>query len=263
MRSTYFYLVKLQFLGFRYSGWQKQPHQKTIESMLVKTLKYILPKREFKILGAGRTDAKVSAMDAAFELYLNNEPIEDLKHFIEVFNYNLPPDIKIINCHEVDKRFNIIKNCIEKEYTYLFSHGTKNHPFSAPFITGIQEELDIELMTKGASLFIGTHSFKVYTTSDSTKKRFERTIDTCKIVPNDLLKANFFPDMSYALIIKSKGFLRYQVRMIMGALIQLGKHELSLEQIRSSLQTNTSIVLTSVAPASGLMLHSLSFSAES
>ena len=40
--QRFYYLVKLQFLGFRFSGWQKQPGQKTVEQMLQKTLKFIL-----------------------------------------------------------------------------------------------------------------------------------------------------------------------------------------------------------------------------
>jgi len=61
----YYYLIHVQFLGFRYSGWQKQPNQKTVEGMLVKTLKFVLPNAKFKILGAGRTDARFSALNTA------------------------------------------------------------------------------------------------------------------------------------------------------------------------------------------------------
>ena len=56
--------------------------------------------------------------------------------------------------------------------------------------------------------------------------------------------------------------MRYQVRMIMGALIQVGKGELQLSDIKASLIENTKIKMTSVAPGSGLMLYSLSFNDE-
>ena len=259
MNTKHYYLIRVQFLGFRYSGWQKQPGVKTVEGMLHKTLKFILPKREFKILGAGRTDAKVSAMEAAFELYLKGSPLERLSVFLEEFNYNLPADIKLLRIDEVNEKFNIINDCFQKEYTYLFSHGSKNHPFAAPFVTGISEALDIELMKTGAELFEGTHYFGSYTTRDSKNKNLKRTIEYCRIVPNELLKANFFPHISYALIIRAQGFLRYQVRMIMGALLQLGKHEIDLETIKESLQPDSDIEFGIIAPASGLMLRSLDF----
>ncbi|MGI9547127.1 MAG: tRNA pseudouridine(38-40) synthase TruA [Flavobacteriaceae bacterium] len=259
MRSTYYYLFKIQFLGFRYSGWQIQQDHKTVEGMLVKTLKFIMPDREFKIMGAGRTDAKVSGLEAAFELFLKETPLENLSEFKKTLNSNLPADIKIINIVKVNKKFNIIKDSILKEYVYLFSSGSKNHPFSAPFIAAVQESLDIELMNTGASLFVGSHSFRAYTTKDSINRQLTRNVHSCKIIQNDFLLANFFPEKSYALIIKADGFLRYQVRMIMAALIDLGKHELTLEDIRDSLRPDTTRVFKSIAPGSGLMLRSLSF----
>ena len=135
--TTCTYLIKTQFLGFRYSGWQKQPGQKTVEGMLLKTLDFIVPGREFKILGAGRTDAKVSALDYYFELFIKGRAIEDIPDFIEIFNKNLPPDIRIVTVSPVDAQFNIIQNSTLKEYVYLFSFGEKNHPFFTKFTPSI------------------------------------------------------------------------------------------------------------------------------
>ena len=227
--------------------------------MLFKTLEFILPDRKFKILGAGRTDAKVSALEAAFELYLEGDPLEDHKVFIDVFNRNLPSDIKVLKCNQVNEKFNIISDCLEKEYLYFFSCGSKNHPFSAPYITGINEELDIELMKQGASLFIGEHYFRAYTTRDKQNRQFIRSVRSCEIISNDLLKANFFPEESFILVIKARGFLRYQVRMIMGALFLLGRKEFDLKEIEASLKPGYDRILTEIAPGSGLILKSLNF----
>ncbi len=253
------YLIRLQFLGFRYSGWQKQPGQKTIESMLIKTLKFILPDRKFKILGAGRTDAKVSALDAAFELFLEGLPLEEYDSFIQLFNTNLPPDIRVINISLVTEEFNIIKNSKGKEYVYLFSYGQKNHPFCAPLLANILEELDIDLMIKVAKIFEGTHDFSTYTARLQKKTKVIRTITLCEIRINTMLKANFFPKKSYALVVRGEGFMRYQIRMIMGALIQLGKSELSIEDLELSLEVENDFQLNYVAPGSGLFLNKLEF----
>ncbi|MGB5821388.1 MAG: tRNA pseudouridine(38-40) synthase TruA [Saonia sp.] len=261
-KQRHYYLIRLQFLGFRYSGWQKQPGEKTIEGMLTKTLKFILPDRKFKILGAGRTDARVSALDAAFELFLEDSPIPERNEFMGRFNENLPPDIRVIKITEVDSKFNIIQHSKTKEYVYLFSFGQKNHPYCAPYLANIIENIDIDLMKKGAALFVGTHNFKAYTARPKEKKQFVRTISACSIRQNTILTANFFPEKSYALHIKSEGFMRYQIRMIMGALIQLGRGELTLLDIRKSLEENTRVKITYVAPGSGLLLHHLDFEPE-
>ena len=230
--------------------------------MLFKTLGFALPERKFKILGAGRTDAKVSALEAAFELFLEGDPIEDNEAFITSFNINLPSDIKILSCIEVNNKFNIIEDCIEKEYAYFFACGTKSHPFSAPFMTSIKDELDIDLMVKGASLFVGEHNFRAYTTRDKIKSQFQRSIRSCEIVENDILKANFFPEQSYVMLIKASGFLRYQVRMIMARLFQLGRYQIDLDDIQASLKPDYDQMLTEIAPGSGLILRSLNFSIE-
>ena len=259
-KQRFYYVINLQYLGFRFSGWQKQPQQKTIEGMLSKTLKFILPGTKFKILGAGRTDSKVSALDAAFELFLDDKPIEELTVFLELFNRNLPSDIRATGIRSVDESYNIIKDPKSKEYVYLFSFGEKNHPFCAPFITNILEDLNLEVMKKGANLFVGSHNFTSYTVKGQKNRSRVRTIEICEIRQNNILKANFFPKKTYALHVIGKGFMRYQIRMMMGALIQLGKGELMINDIQTSLTAENKLQLTYVAPGSGLLLNKLELS---
>ncbi|MBU2901957.1 tRNA pseudouridine(38-40) synthase TruA [Maribacter dokdonensis] len=257
-KQQFCYLVRLQYLGFRYNGWQEQPKMRTITGMLNKTYAFLYPDKHFKILGAGRTDAKVSSLDGAFELFVDDE-IKDLNSFVIDFNKNLPPDIRLLSISAVEQNFNIIKDSKTKEYCYFFSFGTKNHPFSAPFITNYMHDLNLDVMKDGATLFIGTHDFSVYTAALKANAKTIRKIDSCHIEPNTMLTANFFPEQSYVLRIKGKGFMRYQIRMIMGALVQLGKGELSLDDIRASLLSDADMVLKTIAPGSGLILNELTF----
>ena len=65
------YIVQIQFLGFRYSGWQKQTNSKTVQEMIDKTFFCIFEHHNFKTLGSGRTDSKVSANQFPFQLLLS------------------------------------------------------------------------------------------------------------------------------------------------------------------------------------------------
>lgn len=253
-----FYLVKISFLGYRYHGWQKQPSLKTLHSVVDRTLKYILDGLPFKTLGASRTDAKVSAHQAAFELFLKS-PIEDLSQFIDDFNANLPHDVYCESVVSVTKEFNIIQDSKEKVYQYYFAFGNKSHPFCAPFLTTILEPLDIELMIQGARLFEGTHFFKSYCYKPKPDAAYVRTISKCHIIPNQDLTASFFPKKSYVLEVKGKGFLRHQVRLMIGALFRLGKGERTLNDIKESLIEGYPYNETFVAPASGLILDRINF----
>lgn len=225
--------------------------------MVDKTIEFILGHTNFKTLGCSRTDAKVSANHSAFELFVD-EPL-DKKRFITDFDRNLPNDIKALKIEKVDKYFNIINTPKLKEYIYLFSFGEKSHPFCAPLICSYQYHLDIDLMKEGALLFQGKHNFKQYCTKPKSETNFEREILVSKIQENNIFKANFFPSKSYAYHIHSRGFLRYQVRLIMGQLLSLGRGEINLGHIKKSLKGDISEPLRHIAPSSGLVLNRIEF----
>jgi len=256
--TKYFYLIKFQYLGYRFHGWQKQPKVKTIHLMIDRTFKYILEDKYFKTLAAGRTDAMVSANEAAFELFLHHK-IEDETEFLDLFNHNLPQDIRALSITQVDENFNIIQSSKTKEYIYLFAYGEKCHPFCASIMTTILDDLDIELMKKGAALFEGKHNFKTYCYRASNEGLYNRTIDVCELEENNLYTANFFPEKSYALRVVGQGFGRNQIRLMMGALIKLGIGDISLDYIKKSLLPGSTEVMDYIAPASGLILNKIEF----
>ena len=181
-RWTKFYLIHIEFLGFRYCGWQIQPGVKTVEEMINKTFKFIFKHDGFKVLGCGRTDAKVSADDFAFELFLN-ETI-DIDIMFKDLNKNLPFDIRATSMKEVDAKFNIIQNPKIKEYHYYFSYGDKSHPFNASHIINFDQELDIEKMQETVKVFEGTHNFKRFACKPSEHTIFEREIISASIEKN-------------------------------------------------------------------------------
>lgn len=258
MKYKHSYLVYIQFLGFRFHGWQKQPNLKTLHDMIDKTLSFVFDHQNIKTLGVGRTDSKVSANTYIFQLFINENFKES--SFLEELNSNFPNDIKALSVKKVSNDFNIIQRPKIKEYHYYFSFGEKNHPFAAPFITGFEENLDIDLMKVGAKLFEGKHYFHKYCTKPSEYTIFNREILSCEIVENNIYTANFFPENSFVLKVKGSGFLRYQIRLMMGILLQLGCREVSLEFIRKSLkEDNDRKYLKVIAPPSGLQLYDIEF----
>lgn len=255
------YLVHFQYLGFRYHGWMIQPDVKTVESMVRKTTAFVLGHNDFKILGASRTDAMVSANHAAFALYVK-EPL-DTNWLTKVFNANLPADIRVLSIEEVDRTFNILNSPRVKEYLYLFSFGEKPHPFCAPLVTVFPGTLDLHAMERGAALFEGIHDFRAYCAKPRPGARFVREVLQCRIEENTEFTASFFPEKTYALHLHSKGFLRYQVRMIMGQLTRLGRGEIDCDTIKASLSDKANETkMPLIAPASGLFLNRIRFGDE-
>lgn len=230
----------------------------SLHEMVDKTLSFVLNDIRFKTLGSGRTDSKVSANKYCFQLFIN-ECIDE-EYFLLSFNSNAPIDLKALTVSRVDDNFNIIQSSKVKEYHYYFSFGEKNHPFAASLLVGFDNDLDIEMMQKGAQLFEGIHYFHKYCTKPTEGTTFKREILSCSIEDNTILNASFFPEKSYVLRVRGKGFLRYQIRLMMGMLVELGKGNVTLDFLSESLkEENDKKPLQYIAPASGLQLYDLSF----
>lgn len=256
-RYNFFYLIEIQYLGFRYHGWQFQHDVKTLQGMVERTVNFIFEDKKFKVLGSGRTDAMVSAQSSFFELFTNHEV--DTNDLCNDLNVNLPPDIKVISCRVVDNQFNIIRDVERKTYHYYFASVEEKYPFAAPFMNCIPYPLDIVKMKEAARLFEGKHEFKYFMSGDAENKNTIREIQESRIDVNEELTANFFPAESFVYRISGKGFMRYQIRMMMGALIRIGRNEISLEDIKNTLQGNPPPFEKSSAAASGLMVKNVKF----
>ncbi|MEO9474530.1 MAG: tRNA pseudouridine(38-40) synthase TruA [Cyclobacteriaceae bacterium] len=254
---THFYLIRIAFLGFRYHGWQKQKDHKSVHGMVDKTLLFILGHENFRTLGCGRTDAKVSAEDYAFELFLNEATIPD--QLLHRLNKNLPSDIRALSVQAVSSDFNIIQHAKIKEYHYRFSFGEKSHPFNAPLIRDFGQHLDIELMMEAAKLFVGTHNFKRYASKPAPDTIFEREIESAHIEKMTEISGNFMPDSAHVFKVRGKGFMRYQVRLMMGALVEIGRGLWTLDDLRESLINADGPQVRHVAPSSGLVLYKVEF----
>lgn len=258
MQTRFYYILEIQYLGFRYHGWQIQPNVITVQRMVVKTLNWVLPESQNKVLASGRTDAMVSVNHTFIEIFTTEE-IKDLSAFLDLFNLNLPADIKALSIQETTEDFNIIQSPKVKEYHYYFVCGEKFHPYCAAFMCNILDELDIPLMQKAAKLFEGEKDFYSYTFRPNPETQTIGHVLSCELSENTELKASFFPEVSYVVKFRGLGFKRNQIRLMMGALFELGKHEMSWEEFLETLDGRNQKKLTYVAPASGLHLQEVEF----
>lgn len=201
MRFSNSHIIKTQYLGFRFHGWQKQKDLKSVHEAVDKTLSFIFEHFNFRTIGVGRTDSKVSALNYPLQIFIDKDKLEKTD-FVERFNINAPNDIKCLSVEECHLKFNVINSPKIKEYHYNFSFGKKQHPFSAPIHVAFQENLNLELMKKGAKLFEGTHHFHKYCSKPKGNTILERTINQCEITKNTFLTASFLPADSYTLIVR-------------------------------------------------------------
>ncbi len=227
--------------------------------MVRKTLRFVLPGRKVGLLGAGRTDARVSAADFAIQLNLAGPALECPEAVRVALDENLPPDIAARSLQEVPPGFNAIRDAAHKVYRYYFTFGEKPHPFCAPLLGYFRDSLDVCAMERAASAFVGRHDFSAFITRPSATTLTRREVSACRIERNRELTASFFPEHTYFLQVEGQGFGRYQVRHMMAALVALGRGELTPGLLVHSLQTGDPLGIAEIAPSSGLQLMETRF----
>jgi len=255
-RFQYFYILRLEFLGFRYSGWQKQNDVKTVQGMLDKTVNFLLESDDFRTLGASRTDARVSADDFAVELLCNAKL--DISTFLEDLNKNIAVDVRVKSMSETDATFNILHAPKIKEYHYHFTFGEKPSPNASPFYGYLGNDLNVDLMSVACKSFLGTHNFRNFTGRTEGKTNFSRTIDFIEISESNKLPASILKNR-LKLVVRSKGFMKYQIRLMMGALEKIGTGDLTILQLQEMLLNPEDKSYEYVAPGSGLVLFETEF----
>lgn len=253
-RFSQFYIIRLEFLGFRYSGWQKQENVKTVQGMFDKTVKHILKTGDFRSLAASRTDAKVSADDFVVELLCNADL--STKQLKEELNSNIPQDIRIKSVQKTTADFNVLHAPKTKEYHYHFTFGMKPKPSVSPFYGYLGDELNVEKMIQACRLFEGEHNFRNFSGRPDGRKDFTRKIDLCRIENSERLPETYLKNR-WKLVVKSKGFMKYQIRLMMAALEQIGKENLEESGLIQMLTSPEDKSYEYVAPGSGLVLHSV------
>lgn len=254
------YLFWMQYLGFRYNGWQKQPDGKTVQGRMEKVLRFVLGHGNFTTLAASRTDAGVSCNRGAFELF-SAEPV-DIPNLVYQMNIFLPNDIRILEGQKVTQDFNIIRDVVEKEYRYHFATGERFHPFAAANLLHVNGEPDIPLMKKGVDLLLGKHDFRRFCSIDKITDDYVREVYEIEILDHEMAGKGLLPNTSYTIAIKGKGFLRYQVRIMVAVLIELGLGKITLDQISAALVSQEAKPLSEPARSHGLVLEALVFDFE-
>ena len=241
------FLIKFSYDGTAYSGFQKQPNKATIEEQLEKALTKINAGKKTTLTATGRTDKKVHALCQYAHCDIDVFITE--KNLKRALNSNLPPDIHVIETKIVPLYFHARYNVKEKEYNYYLNTGEYN-PLQRNYIFQYNHELDLKQMQKAINYFLGTHDFRAFVTENKEKENCIRTISKVEIIKKDaIIRFTFIGD----------GFLRYQIRNMVGLLIKVGENKISPESVEKILLSKDRRNSGKTAPAEGLYLTKITF----
>lgn len=236
------FLIKFSYDGTNYSGFQSQKGLDTIEKRLNEALTKINNGKKTSITATGRTDKGVHALSQYGHCDIDVNITE--KKLKKAMNSNLPEDIHVIETNIVDDDFHARYNVKEKTYKYILNTKEYN-PLERNYVFQYNYDLDINSMKEAIKYFLGKHDFRAFVTDNKEKDNCVREITKAGITEdNGKIIFTFTGD----------GFLRYQVRNMVGILIRVGENKLSPKDVDKILQSKDRTKSGKTAPAEGLYL---------
>ncbi len=239
------YFLEISYKGTNYHGWQIQPDVSSIQEVITKGISTILQK-SIEIVGAGRTDAGVHAsqMFAHFDVDLVLD-----KDFSNKLNSVLSDDIVIINCFEVSDNLHARFDALYRSYEYRIFLG--RNPFLLETTWQLhQQTLDVGKMNLAAKLLFEYTDFECFSKVKTDVKTFNCTITKAKWIQKD---------NHLIFQITANRFLRNMVRAVVGTLIEVGFHKMSIEEFRGVIESKKRSNAGVSVPAKGLFLAEVKY----
>jgi tRNA pseudouridine38-40 synthase len=235
--------------GTDFHGWQVQPGQATIQSVLEEVISG-LEGSPVHVAGSGRTDAGVHAFAQVAAVSLSIPiPIDNFRRAV---NRLLPPTIRISKVTEVDPQFHPRFDARRKTYEYRIFRDEICPPFEQRFVCHYPYPLNEEAMSAAAPLLAGEHDFTAFAASDNrdSSKSYVRCIFRSSVTRqgNRLVYQ-----------VTGSGFLKHMVRNIAGVLVEVGKGNLTNDDVLARLQPGCGIRPGPSMPPQGLFLVSVEY----
>ena len=237
------YLIYFSYDGTKFHGFQRQKDVKNVQGLLEKTLSNYF-NEEIVIKGSGRTDNGVHAINQAAHFDINREV---QKKEIKVINKLLDDEIHINKIKMVNNDFHARYSVKYKTYIYKIIIGRINNNEKGYYYQ-VSNNIDIKKMKSASKLFIGTHDFRNFVSG--IRDDYVTTIYKIKFLR--------FKNKIYIKFV-GKGFYRYMVRNLVGALIDIGKNKIDESIILNMLDTEETTKKLSVVTPYGLYLKNVKY----
>lgn len=242
------FFITLSYDGTNYKGYQTQPGLLTIQEQIEKALTKINKGKKTTFTSSGRTDkgvhAKMQCGHADLDVNITEYKLK------RAMNSNLPEDIHVIKTKQVSSNFHARYCVIEKTYEYYINMGEYD-PIQRNYVFQYNYKLNLKAMQEAIKYLLGEHDFRSFVTENKEKENCIRTITTAKVeqIKDNILKFTF----------TGNGFLRYQIRNMVGILIKIGEEKEKPKYMEEFLNKKDRSVGGKTAPAEGLYLVNVKY----
>jgi len=227
------YFIQLSYDGTGYHGWQVQPNGVSVQEVLQKALSTLL-RQPTEVTGAGRTDAGVHAsmMVAHFDWPAAHEdegceemPL-DCTQLTYKLNRLLPPDVAVQAVRPVGPEMHARFSATRRTYHYYIH--TRKDPFLRGYSWQVNVPLDFALMNEAAQVLLEYSDFTSFSKTGTDVKT-----NICQLTEArwEQLKPG-----EWRFTVSANRFLRNMVRAIVGTLVEVGRHRMTISQMRHAIE---------------------------
>lgn len=210
------YFMRLAYRGAAFHGWQSQPNDISVQETIEKAMTMVM-RQPIKITGAGRTDAGVNA--AMMVAHFDAAEIADAAMLVRQLNAVLSRDIAIYSIFPVHDDAHARFDAVSRTYKYFAN--TEKNPFAYPLSWQCPPTLDFEAMNEAAQHLLRYTDFTSF-----SKLHTDVKTNNCKVT-----YARWEREGSqWVFTITADRFLRNMVRAVVGTLVEVGRHKISVER---------------------------------
>lgn len=236
--------LELEYEGTRYAGWQAQPHARTVQGELSKAAEQFLGAR-VEVGGSGRTDAGVHALRQV--AHLKSKPAGRAPDAVQLktgLNKLLPHDVNVLRAAPARPNFHARHDARARYYVYQIA--TRRTAFGKPFVWWVRDRLDASAMRAACGLVGGRHDFSSFCESPGEQRS--------TLV--EVARAELAEEGGLLLFrVGASHFLWKMVRRLVGALVEVGRGNLSAGDFGGLLERYSNAPAAWTAPPSGLFLE--------
>ena len=224
-KKLYSYLITIAYDGSDFAGWATQPNEFTIQGCIETILSKVFHKN-ISILAASRTDKGVHAREQKFTLRIDLDFSE--KKLFTLLKKALGRYVLVKKVKKVDDNFHPIRQVVSKEYRYFINAGKLNI-FQKKYRWEYNLPLEVKKLNHILQIFQGKHNFFNY--SYCRWQERERVNTEREIISLKSWKRKNVIVIS----IIAKGFLRYQIRAIIGEVINCYEGKQTVNDLKEKL----------------------------
>ncbi|XP_075459786.1 tRNA pseudouridine synthase-like 1 isoform X2 [Ascaphus truei] len=189
---------------------------------------------------------------------------------VQALNHHLQPEsISVLKAIRVSDNFHARYKALSRTYVYRIMTGccyAQMPVFERHRCWPVQEGLNLAAIHEAAQLLLGTHDFSAFrcANSDNAFKSPIKTLLQADITPAScFLTHNLqYRDLQFwDFTFKSKSFLYKQVRRMTGALVAVGRGQLTPQHVKELLETRDPKAFpgSALAPPDGLFLKEVEY----